>query len=115
VSDYFKVKQDARSKGPLPVGASSPIAILPGKEFSLTRNIVVPVTGPEGKKIRGKYAHHPAIITVVAFTAGEASARADEIQANARIQAWGNSSRPWDSGDWTLVEVPSDAKPLELR
>lgn len=118
MSDYTRIRMEATSKGPLSVGGTSPIAIQPDKEFTLTRFITVPFKGPDGKKVQGRYMQHPANVTVVAFSAGEASARADEIQSNAKNKAWGNGSRPWDSNDrinWIRVEVPADLKPLELR
>jgi hypothetical protein len=118
MTDYTLIRTKAGDDGPMAAGSTNSIPIRPTKEYSLTRFITMPVLGKDGRKVLGRYMQHPANITVVAFTAGEASARADEIQANTKIQAWGPGSRPWDSDgkvNWIEVEVPFDAKPLELK
>lgn len=118
MTNYSSIHDEAAEKGPLVAGSTNPIPIRPSKVFTLTRFITMPVTGQDGRKKLGRYMHHPANIEVVAFTAGEASARADEIQANAKIQAWGQGSKPWSSDgkvNWIEDEVPADAKPLELK
>lgn len=115
MTDYYQVRREAHRRGKLAEG-SAPIPILPTKEFTLTRLVNVPVF-ENGKKAYGQYMQQPAVITVVAFTAGEASARADEIVYNTSVQLWGQGSTPWgeSKGSWRKVELPGDVKPLDLR
>jgi hypothetical protein len=119
MTDYQLVRKEAESKGPLPEGTTSPIPIQPTTEWSITRLIVLPVIDQEKKKkVPGLYMRVPAIITVPAWNAGEASARADEIQANTKVQAWGQGGRPGDGEskmNWREVPVPAYTKPLQLR
>lgn len=117
MSDYAQVKERARKLGAL--GDSSlPIAIVPTTSYHVTRVIIVPVKKASGDKVHGQYMKHPAIITVEAFNAGEASARADEVQYNTQMQLWGSNSgsRPWSGGgSWREVELPGDTQPMALR
>lgn len=118
MTDYQIVRQDAKEKGPLSEGAGSPIPIQPTTEYTLTRLITLPVRDEHKKKIQGKYMRAPAIITVAAFNPGEASARADEIQANTKEQAWGQGSKPWDGEgktNWQEIDIPADFPIMELR
>jgi hypothetical protein len=118
MTDYQVVREEAKKKGSLPEGITSPIPIQPTTEWTLTRLIVLPVIDSDKKKVVGYYMRVPAIVTVAAWSAGEASARADEIQANTKIQAWGQGGKPGDGEsktNWKEIPVPADTKPLQLR
>ena len=119
MSNYQDVRREAERRGPLPEGSTTPIPIQPSTEWSLTRLIILPVVDGDKNKVRGAYMRVPAVITVAAWSAGEASARADEIQANTKHQAWGQGSRPFDGEgkmNWRELPVPADANlPLQLR
>lgn len=88
--------------------------------FKVERNIPCPVMGRDGVKLKGKYQQRPAIITVKAWKAAEASAFADEVQANTKAQVWGldkgaKRPTPWGNPDLDWKEIPYTGDPLELR
>lgn len=115
MSDFHQVRRDAKRLGPL--GDSTlPISIQPKREWQISRIIIAPALKSNGSKIAGKYVKHPAIITTLAFTAGEASARADEIKYNKQNDLWGNGSRPWSGGgSWQEVPLPDNTPAMFLR
>ena len=118
MSNYVDVRKEAKRRGPFSPEASLPILIQPSKEFIVTRLITVPIINDDGKRAYGLYMQQPAIITVLAFSSGEASARADEIQYNTNNLLWGSGSKPWTSDgktSWRLVELPPNTDPLVLR
>lgn len=118
MTDYVEVRKEARKKGVFSEGSSTPIPIQPTSEYSVTRMMVVPVRDKDNKKILGLYMRHPAILTVVAWSAAEASSRADDLQANFKKQAWGQGHTPWDGEgkiNWHEVPIPQFAKPYNLR
>lgn len=99
------------------------VKIFPEKSFTLDRLIVVPDDTDDhpfvytrGMLVRGFYMRHPALIQVKAFTGGEASARADEVQANTHNKLWNRyDSKPWapNKTEWIEVECP-DGDPYIL-
>lgn len=117
MTDYSRIRHEAKKKGPINTDAALPINIHPSREYVITRTIPVPYVR-NARKVVGRYMLQPAIITVAAFNAGEACARADDIVFNTRNQIWGQGSKPWNSDgklNWQLVETPPDIKPLVLR
>jgi hypothetical protein len=94
-----------------------PIPVLPETEFRVTRFIVIPHLDANGHYVKRRYERRPADIYVLAFTGGEACARADEIQANTHAKLWHPIGEyPWSSrsGSWHEVPPTSNER-YELR
>lgn len=117
MTNFYKIRKIAKRKGPLG-DSSSPIPISPLNEYTVTRLVTIPVLDESGDRKYGYYMKHPANIHIKAWNGADASKRADDIQVNTMIKAWGNGSKPWDGEskiNWIEVPAPFDAEPLELQ